>query len=83
MHYINLIRLFEQRDKTMTNQKYTYAIVYTGSPYGDDEAGHVVSRHRTLKAAWAAYDRAFSGTTGVKNNSVIDTATGESITRPY
>ena len=29
----------------------TYAVVYVGAPYGDNEGGHIVSLHRSESAA--------------------------------
>lgn len=49
---------------------YRYAIFFTGAPYGDNEAGHIVSRHRSLWLAQQAFDRLFSGTTGIYDNSI-------------
>ena len=31
--------------------KTTFEVRYVGAPYGENESGHVVSRHRTLEAA--------------------------------
>lgn len=37
--------------------KITHEIVYIGAPYADGEAGHVISRHRSVDAAERAYRR--------------------------
>lgn len=39
----------------MAAKKPVYCVIYCGAPYGDDESGHVVSRHRTLSAAVEAH----------------------------
>lgn len=37
--------------------RYPYAIIYYGAPYGLDESGHVVSRHKSREAAQRRFDR--------------------------
>ena len=54
-----------------TKQRYTHAIIYIGAPYGENESGHIVSRHTSRELADSAFDRKFSGTTGVLNNKVV------------
>lgn len=58
--------------------KFNYRIQYTGAPYGDNEEGHTVSRHRTLEAARRHFDKLFDGTTGIYNNQ-IQTIDGERV----
>ena len=55
-----------------TPRKYSHAIVYWGAPYGENERGHIVSRHTSEDLAEAAYDRRFGGTTGVLNNRIVE-----------
>ncbi len=46
------------------SQTFKYRIQYTGAPYGQNEEGHTISRHKTLEAAIKKFDKLFSGTTG-------------------
>ena len=36
---------------------YSHAVVYLGAPYGDNESGHIISRHRSRDAAESALFR--------------------------
>ena len=42
---------------TTTSRPTAYAVFYCGAPYGDDETGELVSRHRTLSAARLAHTK--------------------------
>lgn len=49
----------------------THAIIYIGAPYGDDESGHIVSRHKSARTAAKRYAAEYEGTTGVYNHIVV------------
>lgn len=51
--------------------KYPYAIIYTGAPYGDNEQGHIVSRHTTLPLARSIFTRRYGGRTGSLNHQIV------------
>ena len=50
---------------------YTHAIIYVGSPYGNNEQGHIHSRHTSLDLAEKRYERDFGGTTGHLNHRIV------------
>ena len=50
--------------KNTRKRKYTHAVIYIGAPHGDDEDGHIVSRHTSETLAVAAARAKFGGTTG-------------------
>lgn len=37
--------------------RYPFAIIYTGAPYGDNEFGHILSRHKTMIAAQRRFEK--------------------------
>jgi len=43
---------------------YTHAIVYVGAPYGDNEAGHIISRHKSFANAERRFERESRTSTG-------------------
>jgi len=51
---------------------YTHAIIYIGAPYGENESGHIVSRHKNIENAERAFEKKFSGTTGIYNHIVVE-----------
>jgi len=53
--------------------RYKYAIVYIGAPYGDNESGHITSRHCSLATAKARFAADFSGRTGAANHIIVPT----------
>ena len=50
---------------------YKYAIVYQGAPYGDGEAGHIVSRHKCRELAEKAFKKRFGGSPASYDNKII------------
>lgn len=55
---------------------YHYVIVYHGAPYGENERGHIVSRHHKLTTAQVKYRRMFSGKTGQHSHSIYELIDG-------
>jgi hypothetical protein len=52
--------------------KSTYwTVCYVGAPYGDDESGEIVSRHRTREAAEEAHRKLQSDPHYYGSNSVV------------
>jgi len=60
----------------MAQNRTVYAVVYVGAPYGDNEAGEIVSRHRTYDAAVAARTKLQDNPRYYGSNSTIRRVTG-------
>lgn len=60
---------------------YTHAIIYIGAPYGENESGHIVSRHKSEENANKAFEKKFSGTTGIYNNKIVELKSDGSLDR--
>lgn len=69
------IRNFKRQTEleiNMTTTKGLWCVVYCGAPYGDNELGEIVSRHKTESAALAARDRLQSNPKYYGSNSRVE-----------
>ena len=51
--------------------KYTHKIMYQGAPYGDGEAGHTVSRHKSRELAEKAFQKRFGGSPSSYDHKIV------------
>ena len=56
---------------TKTIKKTQFAVVYVGAPFGENEFGYVVSKHRTEEAAVAARAKLQSNPKYYGRNSTV------------
>lgn len=40
--------------------------------FGENESGHIVSRHKSLENAEKAFEKKFGGTTGIYSNKIVE-----------
>ena len=53
-----------------------YAIIYKGAPYGENESGHIVSKHKTMENAQKRFDKEYRGTTGIYSHKIVNLSCG-------
>ena len=49
-----------------------YAIIYKGAPYGENESGHIVSRHKTWENAQKRFEKEYAETTGRYSHKIVN-----------
>jgi len=56
----------------MSTNSYTHAVICVGAPYGDDESGHVVSRHPSYASARQYCRQHYGGSPAALEHQIVE-----------